>query len=103
VSKIGVRQPQAMFNGEETYDNRTEEIHRSRRTTYREGKHSVAGTSNLSCRRLEVSVTRAAVRIGGRDRAGRLGTGCIQSVSESGMRIGTHMSTAEQLTGISMQ
>jgi len=50
-----------------------------------------------------VSVTRAAVRIGGKGRAGGLGTGCIQSVSESGMRIGTHKSTAEQLTGISMQ
>src|SRR5882724_11486116 len=43
----------AMFNGEETYDNRTEEIHRSWRTTYREGKHSVAGTSNPSGRRPE--------------------------------------------------
>src|SRR5882724_2736118 len=42
-----------MFNGEKTYDNRTEEIHRSRRTTYREGKHSVAGTSNLLGRRPE--------------------------------------------------
>jgi len=26
----------AMFNGDKTYDNRTEEIQRNRRTTYRE-------------------------------------------------------------------
>jgi len=58
----------AMFNGEETYDNRTEDIHRSRKTTYRKGKRRVAGTSNLSGRRPEVSITRAAFRMEGRDR-----------------------------------
>src|SRR5882724_3898606 len=38
----------ARFNGDKTYDNRTEEVHRSQRTTYREGNHRVAGTSELS-------------------------------------------------------
>ena len=43
----------AMFNGDKTYDNRTEEIHRSQRTTNRDGNHWFAGTSNLSGWRLE--------------------------------------------------
>src|SRR5882724_2620300 len=63
----------AMFNGEETYDNRTEDIHRSRKTTYREGKRRVAGTSNLSGRSRRVSITRAAVRMEGKGPVRRTG------------------------------
>jgi len=43
----------AMFNGDKTYDNQTEEIHRSQRTTYREGNYWFTGTSNLLGWRLE--------------------------------------------------
>ena len=37
----------AMFNGDKTYDNQTEEIHQSWRTTYREWNHQVSGTCTL--------------------------------------------------------
>src|SRR5882724_6910535 len=89
----------AIFNGDKTYDNRTEEIHRSRRTTYREGKHRVACTSNLSGQRLEGICNKGGCPHGG-EGTGEANwvQGCIQSVSELGMRTGTHMSTAEQLT-----
>src|SRR5882724_7339319 len=89
----------AKFNGEKTYDNRTEEIHRSQRTTYREGKHRVAGTSNLSGRRPEGICNKGSHPHGG-EGTGEANwvQGCIQLVSESGMRTGMHMSTVEQLT-----
>jgi len=47
---------------------------------------------------MRVSVTRAAVCMEekGMGNANRI-QGCIQSASMSGMRTGTHMSTAEQL------
>src|SRR5882724_5503729 len=41
------------FNGDKTYDNRTEEIHRSWRTTYREGNYQFSGTNKLWGQRLE--------------------------------------------------
>src|SRR5882724_10247172 len=54
----------AMFNGDKTYDNRTEEIQLSQRTTYRDWNHRVTGTVMLSERGRRASVTRAAVRMG---------------------------------------
>jgi len=44
-----------------------------------------------------VSVTRAAVCMEEKGRGCEQGTGCIQSVSKSGMRTDTHRNTAEQL------
>jgi len=50
----------------------------------------------LSGRRPRVSVTRTAVCMEEKGMGMRTGTGCIQSVSESGMGTGTHRNTAEQ-------
>src|SRR5882724_7646126 len=86
-----------MFNGEKTYDNRTEEIHRSRRTTYREGKHRVAGTSNLLGWRPEGICNKGGCLHGGEEDGDvNRAQGCIQMASESGSRTGTCAGTAEQ-------
>ena len=82
-----------MFNGDKTYDNRTEEIHRSQRTTYREGNYQFAGTSNLSGWRLEGSCPHGGVGV----REVNWVQGCIQSVPKLGMRTGMPRNTAEQL------
>jgi len=68
-----------MFNGDTTYDNRTEEIQWGRGTTYREGNHRVAGTGNLLDVDWEASVTRAAVHMGVRDGDANRAPGHIQS------------------------
>ena len=49
MSKIKVQRPQVNIQeGAKTYDNQTEEIQSSWRTTYREQYYRVAGTCNLS-------------------------------------------------------
>src|SRR5882724_7414202 len=87
----------AMFNGDKTYDNQTEEIHQSRRTTYREGKHRVAGTSNLLGWRPEGICNKGGCPHGGEEDGDvNRAQGCIQMASESGSRTGTCAGTAEQ-------
>ena len=53
-----------MFNGDKTYDNRTEEIQQNQGTTYREGNHRAPGTISYQDKVQEASVTRAAVCMG---------------------------------------
>jgi len=74
----------AMFNGDKTYDNRTEEIQLSRRTTYRNWNHRVTGTVMLSNGDWRASVTRAAVRMGWKERDANKAQGRIQMGSKSG-------------------
>jgi len=62
-----VRQSQSMFNGEETYDNRTEKYIEVE-TTYREGKHKCCRHKYLLGRRPRVSVIGRLSALGGRDR-----------------------------------
>jgi len=65
VSKIEVKDPQSNVQWGETYDNRTEEIHRVGELLI-EKEAQCAGTSKSMGRRRRVSVTRAAVCIEGR-------------------------------------
>src|SRR5882724_4634209 len=94
ISQVVLR---TIFNGDKTYDNQTEEIHRSQRTTYREGNHRVAGTSNLSGRRPEGVCNYGGCLHGGAGDEEENGVqGHIQLASELGMRIGMPRNTVEQ-------
>src|SRR5882724_7009406 len=87
----------AMFNGDTTYDNQTGDIQLSRRTTYRDLNHRVAGTRMLSERRLKSICYWGGYPHGGEgDRDANRIQGCIQSASELGLRTGMHTGTAEQ-------
>src|SRR5882724_7590099 len=87
----------AMFNGDKTYDNRTEEIQRNQGTTYREGNHRVIGTSKLSGRGPGDTCNYGSCPHGGEgDGDVNRVHGHIQLVSESGMRTGMHTAAVEQ-------
>src|SRR5882724_6865224 len=80
----------AMFNGDKTYDNRTEEIQLSQRTTYRNWNHRVTGTVMLSERGPESICNQGGCLHGG-GRNGHANT--AQGRIQMGSKLGTGAAT----------
>jgi len=84
VSGIKLRIPQSNVQWDKTYDNRTEEIQLSQRTTYRNWNHRSQGQLCYRNGDRRASVTRRLSAWGGRSGDANKAQGRIQMGSKSG-------------------